>query len=91
VVTEAPKAPPNSNPTKFMTGTLTSVDCSAPPAALLTVVSETKTWKMRVADTGRVLVFGADNFSCSWSKKKVSLNYRQSGDAEGAVVSLEIR
>jgi tetratricopeptide (TPR) repeat protein len=91
VVTEAPKAPPNSNPTKFMTGILTSVDCSAPPAALLTVVSETKTWKMRVADTGRVLVFGADNFSCSWSKKKVSLNYRQSGDAEGVVVSLEIR
>jgi tetratricopeptide (TPR) repeat protein len=31
-----------------------------------------------------------NSFSCSWSKRKVSVNYRQTGEAEGSVVSLEI-
>lgn len=78
-------------PTRFMQGTLTGVDCSSQPSATLTVVVGGKTWKLRVADTGRVILFGADKFSCSWGKQKVGLNYRATGETEGDVVSLEVK
>jgi tetratricopeptide (TPR) repeat protein len=78
-------------PTRFMQGTLTGVDCSTQPSATLTVVVGNKTWKLRVADTARVILFGADKFSCSWTKRKVGLNYRATGTAEGDVVSLQVQ
>jgi len=78
-------------PAKFLQGLLTSADCATPPAALLTVVSGTKTWKMKVADRGHVILIGADEFSCSWSKKKVAVNYLETAEGEGSVISLEIR
>jgi len=67
------------------------VDCSAPPAAVLTVVSGTKTWKFNITDTNHLVLFGADKFSCSWSKQKVAVNYRDAGNSEGSVVSIEIK
>jgi hypothetical protein len=70
---------------------LKAVDCSAPPAAVLTVVSGTKTWKLNVADTSHLVLFGAEKFSCSWSKQRVAVNYRDAGNAEGSVVSIEIK
>lgn len=76
---------------KFVRGTLTGVDCTTPPRALLTVVSGTKTLKMKVGDTNHVILIGADQFSCSWNKQKVALNYRESADGEANVVSLEIQ
>jgi len=81
----------NSVPAKYLQGTLVSVDCSAAPAALLTVVSAGKTWKMKVADTEHAVLIGADKFSCSWSKQKVALNYRPAGVDQGSVISLEIQ
>jgi Tfp pilus assembly protein PilF len=80
-----------SGPAKFLVGKLMSVDCTAPPEALLTVVSGTTTWKMKVADSGHVVLIGADNFSCDWNKKKVALNYRETSPGEGSVISLEIQ
>jgi hypothetical protein len=59
--------------------------------ATLTVLSGTKTWKMRVADTKHVLLLGADEFSCAWNKQKVALNYRENGEAVGSVVSIEVQ
>jgi tetratricopeptide (TPR) repeat protein len=40
-----------SGPRRFLKGRIVDVDCSAPPAAVLTLVSANKTWKMRIADT----------------------------------------
>lgn len=50
-----------------------------------------KTWIMRVKDTDHMVVMGADAFSCTWKQEKVAINYRESGDATGAVVSIELQ
>ncbi len=83
--------PTNLSTTKFIRGTLTSVDCSTPPLATLTVASGAKTWKMKVADTNHIVVIGADKFSCAWNKQKVALNYRETLEGWGSVVSVEIQ
>lgn len=80
-----------SVPANFLKGKLVKVDCSAVPTAVLTVVSGTKTWKMKVADTRHAIVIGADNFSCDWTNQKVALNYHATGDTEGSVMSVEIQ
>jgi Flp pilus assembly protein TadD len=74
---------PSQTPPGFLRGTIVGVDCSSPPAATLTIVSGGKNWKMQVRDSKQVLLIGADSFSCSWSKQKVALNYRETGDAAG--------
>lgn len=80
-----------SGPAKFLKGVLTHADCTTPPAAVLTVVSGTKTWKMHVTDTQHLVLIGADDFSCSWSRQKVAVNYRETAAGEGSVISLEIQ
>ncbi|MFZ0814575.1 MAG: tetratricopeptide repeat protein [Candidatus Sulfotelmatobacter sp.] len=80
-----------SGPVKFLSGTLTHVDCSKSPLASLTLVVGAKTWKMNVADRNHLILIGADTFSCDWSKKKVAVNYRGTSEGEGSVVSLEIQ
>jgi len=86
-----PQVIPNNAPLKFLKGTVVSVDCSSTPSATLTVLSGTKTLKMRVPDDKHVLVVGADQFSCSWTKQKVAINYRETGDAAGNVISIEVQ
>jgi tetratricopeptide (TPR) repeat protein len=76
---------------KYMKGMLAAVDCTAPPSAVLTVVAGNATWKMRVTDTNHAVVLGAVAFSCSWSKRKVAVNYVETGDGQGSVVSLELQ
>jgi Flp pilus assembly protein TadD len=88
---EGVKVIPNETAAKFLKGTVLSVDCSSMPSATLTVVSGAKTWKMRVSDSKHVLVMGADEFSCSWNRQKVALNYRETGDAAGSVISIEVQ
>ena len=46
---------------------------------------------MQVADTTRVVLIGADEFSCSWTQKKIALNYRETSPATGTVVSIEMQ
>jgi Flp pilus assembly protein TadD len=82
---------PAAGPAKFIKGVLAKVDCSTPPLATLTVASGAKTWKMHVADRNHVILIGADAFSCDWNKQKVALNYRETSEGEGNVVSLEIQ
>jgi tetratricopeptide (TPR) repeat protein len=77
--------------TDFLKGTIVTVDCASPPMAILTVISGGKNWKMQVRDTGHVLVIGADRFSCAWSKQRVALNYRTTGDGAGNVISIEVQ
>jgi len=57
----------------------------------MTVLANNKTWKMKVTDTRHALVIGADNFNCSWTNQSIALNYRESGEAEGNVVSVELQ
>lgn len=76
---------------QFMQGTLTAVDCSAAPAAVITVTSGSTTWKLTAPDSQHVVVLGADAFSCSWRDQKVALNYVQTGPGVGRIVSLEIQ
>src|ERR1041385_5913325 len=74
-------------PVKFIKGSIRSVDCSSLPSATLTVASGEKIWKMTVGDSNHVLLIGADGFSCEWKNQKVGLNYRETGDGAGSVVS----
>jgi tetratricopeptide (TPR) repeat protein len=76
---------------KFIHGILSSVDCSAEPAAVLTLLVGAKTLKLTLADRSQVIMIGSDQFSCSWSKRKVAVNYRESGTGETSVMSVELQ
>ena len=82
---------PASTPVKFMKGRLLSVDCGAAPSAILTVSSGGKSWKMTTPDSKKLVVIGADEFSCSWKNKSVAVNYRATAEGEGQLVSLELQ
>lgn len=86
-----PQLDPASGAIKFLKGTIIAVDCSSSPKARITVSSSGKDFTMQVADTHHVLVLGADAFSCTWSKQKAALNYRETGEMAGNVVSIEIQ
>jgi Flp pilus assembly protein TadD len=89
---EPPKtaAPGHVEPVLFMKGILVSVDCSSAPAATLTISSAGKKWKMLAPQAKKLIVMGADELSCSWTNRKVSMNYRKSGENQGTLVSLEL-
>jgi len=74
----------------FLKARLVSVDCSASPAATLTLVSGKKTWTMHTSDASHLVVVGADKFSCDWQGRNVAVNYRATGGSDGDLVSLEI-
>jgi Flp pilus assembly protein TadD len=78
-----------SEPVLFMKGVLVSVDCAPAPAATLTISSGGKKWKMLAPQSKKLILIGADEFSCSWTNRKVSVNYRKSGNDQGNLVSLE--
>jgi tetratricopeptide (TPR) repeat protein len=84
-------APVSTGAVKFLKGMITSVDCSAAPGAVVTMISGAKTMKMQVADRNHVIVIGADAFSCSWNKQKIAVNYHEKSPDEGSVISLEIQ
>lgn len=76
---------------RFLKGRLVDVDCSAQPEAVLTVAAGDKTWKFHARDGTRVIVIGADRLSCEWTNRKVAINYRQTGETTGEVISLELQ
>lgn len=84
------EAPTAAAPVRFVKGKLVSVDCSAPPTAVLSVVSEATSLKLHVRDTAKVLMIGVDEFSCDWKSKSVAVNYRKRSDGEGDVISVEV-
>jgi hypothetical protein len=67
------------------------VDCSSPPAAVLTVLSGSTTWKMRAPNSSKAIVIGADQISCDWKNQKVAVNYREKAQGEGDIISLELQ
>ena len=84
-------SPADMRPAKFVQGKLVSVDCSNPPAAVLTVVSSGAVLKLRTADYKSLLLIGAGQFSCGWTDRTVSANYKSGGLSDGDLVSLEVR
>jgi hypothetical protein len=83
--------PGDKRPTKFFKGRLVAVDCSHAPAAILTVTGETATLKLRAEDYKSLLLIGADDFSCDWRDRRVTVNYKPVGAKNGDLVSLEMR
>lgn len=81
----------DKRPAKFLQGKLVSVDCSKPPTAVLTVASAGALLKLRTADYKSLLLIGADEFSCAWTNRAVSVNYKGGGLSDGDLVSLEVR
>jgi hypothetical protein len=77
--------------TKFFKGRLVTVDCSTAPAAVLTVTAEGVVLKLRAVDYKSLLLIGADGFSCEWTNRQVTVNYKPGGLTDGDVVSLELR
>jgi hypothetical protein len=93
---EAEKKSQSSSPderrtTKFIKGRLVAVDCSPAPAAVLTVTAEGSTLKLRAEDYRSLVLIGADDFSCDWHDRQVTVNYKPGGPANGELISLEMR
>jgi tetratricopeptide (TPR) repeat protein len=82
---------PDKRPTVFSKGILTSVDCSKSPAATVMVNTGAKSIRLRAADYKTLLVIGEDEFSCEWRNRKVAVNYKAGGAADGDLISLEVQ
>ena len=88
--TEVKTLPAQSAP-KFVKGKLVNVDCTASPGAMVNVTASGKPLKLHVRDTTHVLLMGADSFSCKWSELKVAVNYRETSDGAGELISIELQ
>ncbi len=82
---------PDSRPTKFLKGRLIAIDCTQPPAAVLTIAAEGILLKLRAPDYKSLPLIGADDFSCSWHDRRITANYKPGGLSDGDLVSLEMR
>ena len=49
------------------------------------------TYKLHASDYKSLLVIGEDQFSCEWTNRLVSVNYRAVGKNGGEMVSMEVR
>lgn len=85
-----PTAPPPSATVSYVRGVLTSVECGSPAATLTVVTDHKRTLKLQTQDWKKTIVFGADQVSCEWKNKKVSVNYRAGGEADGVIVALSL-
>ena len=83
--------PEDKRPTKFAKGRLVQVDCSQSPSAVLTVNAESGVLKLRAPDYRALLLIGADDFSCDWRDRQVTVNYKSRGGPDGDLISLEVR
>ena len=75
----------------YLYGRLQSVDCSSDPIAILNVRSGSKLMKLRSENYKKLLVMGADEFSCDWRDRKVLVNYKPGGKSDGDIVTLELQ
>ena len=82
----------DTRPVKFVKGTLVKVECFGQllPAGVLTVTAGGKSFKLASKNVSKILIIGADAFSCGWKNRKVSVNYREKGATTGDIVSLEV-
>ena len=83
---------PNSRAQKieFVKGELVSADCSKPPAVTIAFRTKGRDWTMYAPDMKKVLLIGEENFSCAWANRKAAVNFRQTGESKGEMISLEL-
>ena len=72
-----------------MRGTLVAMDCSAKPAAVATVVSGGKTWKLKAADASAVETRTSKGF-CSLANKRVVIFYHRTATDSGELIGLDV-
>jgi hypothetical protein len=58
---------------------------------MLEVKSGTKIWHFRAEDRSKLVLIGADGFSCGWKNKPVAVNFREIGPQAGDLISLELQ
>ena len=63
----------------------------APGARVVTVNTGVKSLRLRTSDYKSLLVIGEDQFSCDWRNRKVAVNFKPGGAADGDLVSLEMQ
>jgi hypothetical protein len=85
-----PVKPGPIGPVHFMRGKIVSSDCSKSPAATVTILSGMTTYKLHTSDYKSLQVIGEEKFSCEWTNRLVSVNYRAAGKNEGELVSVEL-
>ncbi len=78
-------------PARFLKGRLTSVQCNEDGSAVLTIASGKSNWRMRTHNRTRLVLIGADTFSCDWRNKNVGVNYVPSAESQGSLISLELQ
>jgi Flp pilus assembly protein TadD len=90
---DQPPAPqqPDKRTIRFLKGKLVTVDCSQAPSAILTVSAGAQVLRLRTEDYKSLTLIGADDFSCAWRSRTVSVNYRPGGKADGDLVSVEVQ
>ena len=76
---------------QFVKGKIVKVDCSTPPGATVAVMVEKKLWSMTTPDRDKLILIGADSFSCDWHNRSVAVNFRGTGNNAGEMVSLELQ
>jgi tetratricopeptide (TPR) repeat protein len=81
---------PDTRKTLYTYGLLESVDCSQDPVAILHVRKGAELIKLRTKNYKDLLLMGADSFSCDWRNRKVLVNYKPGGKADGDLVTLEL-
>ena len=79
-----------TGPVHFLKGKIVSSDCSKSPGATVTILSGMTTYKLHTSDYKSLQVIGEDKFSCEWTNRLVSVNYRAAGKNEGELVSVEV-
>jgi Flp pilus assembly protein TadD len=82
---------PDNRKVLYLYGRIQSVDCSADPVAVLTVKTSNKLMRLRAENYKKLLVMGADEFSCGWRDQKVLVNYKAGGKLDGDVVTVELQ
>jgi tetratricopeptide (TPR) repeat protein len=85
-----PVKPGPTGPVHFLKGKIVSSDCSKSPEATVTILSGMTTYKLHTSDHKSLQVIGEDKFSCEWTNRLVSVNYRAAGKNEGELVSVEV-
>jgi tetratricopeptide (TPR) repeat protein len=89
---QPPAAPqPDRRPIQHVKGKLLSVDCAQAPAAVITMSAGTRLLKLRTEDYKSLTLIGADEFSCAWTTRNASVNYRAGGKADGDLASIELQ
>ncbi len=86
------EAKPDIRKTEFLKGRIVKVACSADTGATITLAAASgRTWTMKTKDRDKLVLIGADKFSCGWSNVRVGVNYKASGASTGDMVSLELQ